>query len=205
MALVHPVEALEDPLLLVLGNAYARILHPDQGPALAAGRFYGNAAAGMVVFDGIVGQVVDDLVEGLPLSPDPAVGAALDQFHPVGPGLFLQVAQDLGRQIVHVDDLVRIAADALVQPGEPDDVVDQSDHPPGLPVDLFGEADGIRGLYQPVLHDLRIARNGGQRGLELMGDVGGKLHPHLSHRFLFPVLPVDPLKEGRQLLIDIVL
>ena len=58
VALIHPIEPFEDPILMLSGNADARITN---GQLLARNMdFY--TAAGNVVFDGVVTEIIDDLL-----------------------------------------------------------------------------------------------------------------------------------------------
>ena len=71
----------------------------------------------------------------------------------------------------------------LVQLGYFDNVPHQSNEPLGFRKDATGKFWYILWLDQAVLDDLRIPGNGGQRGFQLMGNVGGKFAAEL-----FPLL-----------------
>ena len=58
-----------------------------------------------------------------------------------------------------------------------DDVLHQGDEPLALPVDVTGKAVDILGLDDTVFDDLRHAGDGGERGFQFVGDIGGKLPP----------------------------
>ena len=59
MALVHPVEPFEDPVFMISRDANAGI--SDRQFSILD--LDGDLAAGDVVFDGIVTEIIDDLVE----------------------------------------------------------------------------------------------------------------------------------------------
>ena len=63
MALVDAVEALEDPALVLGRNADAGIKNRDGGFLLAVFNVNADASAGAVVFDGIVAEIVEHLVQ----------------------------------------------------------------------------------------------------------------------------------------------
>ena len=69
VTLVHPVEALKDAALVGIGDADARVRHPQLHMAPLPPDVHPDAAAGLVVFDGVVAEVIDHLIENL---PDPA-------------------------------------------------------------------------------------------------------------------------------------
>ena len=63
MALVDAVEALKDPALVLGRNADAGIKNRDGGFLLAVFNMDADAAAGTVIFDGIVAEIVEHLVQ----------------------------------------------------------------------------------------------------------------------------------------------
>ena len=83
--------------------------------------------------------------------------------------------------------------------GQLDDVVDQPQHPGGLAVNLLAEGGHVLGAGQPGLDHLGVARDAGQRGLELVADVGGELLPHLLVALPHGAVGVDGVGKGDQL------
>ena len=63
MALIHTVEALKYLILMLGSNTNAGILHAQQNFAGFLGNGYFHAAAGVVVLNGIVAKVVNNLVQ----------------------------------------------------------------------------------------------------------------------------------------------
>ena len=66
MALVHAVEALEDAALVLRRDADARVGHGNERLAVPLADTYLHAAAFDIVLDGIVAEVVYDLVQQPP-------------------------------------------------------------------------------------------------------------------------------------------
>ena len=63
VAFVHAVEALENPALLRLRDADAGIGHGEAHGIIRLFHLDGDAAAGAVVFDGVVAEVIDHFVQ----------------------------------------------------------------------------------------------------------------------------------------------
>ena len=63
MALIHTVEAFKHLILMLGSNTNAGILHAQQNFAGFLGNGYFHAAAGVVVLNGIVAKVVNDLIQ----------------------------------------------------------------------------------------------------------------------------------------------
>ena len=140
---------------------------------------YPHHAAGVVVLDG----VVDEVDEQLPHVPvvaveDQAVSFQLHMdvvlLHPC-----LQNLEGIlccGAKLHRCPEFLRVFLDL----GEPDDIVDEEEQPLALPLDH-------RAVFQHVLfpgdhaapEHLAEALDGGQGGFQLMGHIGGKLLPHL--------------------------
>ena len=68
-------------------------------------------------------------------------------------------------------------------------------------MDLLGKARHILRLCNAGLDQLRIAGNTGQRGLQLMADIGSKLLPHLFIVLTEDAVRVDAFGKGDKLLI----
>ena len=214
VALVHPIKPLEHPALLPFGDADAGVTYLHGRSALPGKDGDRHGAAGLVVLDGVVAQVVKDLLHDLIDSPE-GLGLAGDRHRHLPPagGLF-QIGAGLPAQLQQVDVLGLLMDLLVLQPGQADDVVHQHDEALGLPIDGAGEPGHILLLHQAVLDQLGIARNGGQRGFQLMGYVGGELPAHgvlpevlhlqLVHLLLQKaVLAPDALHQGAQLFIDL--
>ena len=177
MALVHPVEPLEHPSLGLPGNADAGVRHRDPGTEGGVLHRDGDAAVWPVVGDGVVAEVIDDLLHDLGHAPHQGPVAPQLGGHLLPLGRRGQLLQHGPCLPVQVHGLPLAQAAALVQTGELDDVVHQPDEPLGLPVDVPGEVGDVLRLHQAVAQDLRRAQDGGQGRLQLVGDVGGELPP----------------------------
>ena len=180
-AFVHPVEPLKDAALGLFGDADAVVLHREIGVALpGAAGLQQDPAPGPVVADGVVAQVLAELFQqaGGALN----LGALAPEIQgDVGPtGVHLQALGALPRDDRQVHRLHHggiVGAARGVQMGQLDDVVHQPQHPAGLAVDLLPEGGHVLGPGQPGLDHLGVARNAGQRRLELVAHVGRELPP----------------------------
>ena len=86
-----------------------------------------------------------------------------------------------------------------IQLGKLQNIVDQLDHAGGLAVDLTAEIRHILRLCNAGLDQLCVAGNAGQRGLELVADIGGKLLPHLLVVLPQNAVRMDAFRKGNQL------
>ena len=93
----------------------------------------------------------------------------------------LHLVQSLAYQIVEVQ-ILPLAVGALVQTGQLQDILHQTDEPLGLGVDIPGEARHIFGADHTGFHQLRVAGDGMQGRFQLVGDIGGE----------FPALGLRP-------------
>ena len=107
----------------------------------------------------------------------------------------------LTAELIEVDLRLGQGAVRLLQPGELDDVPHQVLQPLRLVVDPRGKARDVLRAGNPLAHQLGIAGDGGQRGLELVGDVGGEL---LAHAVLPPVLLGEQLHLAADLAVLLV-
>ena len=63
VALIHPVEPFKHPVLVLGGDANARILDLNHGLMLLPGDRNGDAAAPVVVLDTVVTEIIQDIAE----------------------------------------------------------------------------------------------------------------------------------------------
>ena len=70
VALIHPVEPLEHPALVLRGDADAGIRHRDGGGAVLRGHLHLYGAVGDVILDGVVAEVEDHLIQQPPHADD---------------------------------------------------------------------------------------------------------------------------------------
>ena len=91
--------------------------------------------------------------------------------------LVLQPVTHRAAQGVQLNRLKRGRVAALVQLGQTDDVLDQRQQPARLGADFARKRRDVLGPHNAVFHDLGIAHDAGQRGFELVRNVGGELLP----------------------------
>ena len=174
VALIHPVEPLEHPALVLRGDADAGIRHRDGGGAVLRGHLHLYGAVGDVILDGVVAEVEDHLIQQPPHADDRGVAAVHRQGHPLLGGGILQVGHGLLTQGQQVHRL-RGHGIPLVQLGQADDILHQRHHAGGLVVDMAHKAGHILRLHHAALDQLGAAHDALQRGLQFVGDVGGEL------------------------------
>ena len=122
-----------------------------------------------VVFDGIVTEVIDHLIQDL--------GVALNhgalQLEVKGDApLFRGAVQAVHNRLCYlgkVDLGLLQACGALIQLGEPDDIPHQHNKALGLVVNIACKVRNVLTFYHAVLHQLREAGNGGEGGFQLVG------------------------------------
>ena len=172
MALVDAVEALEDAALVGIRDADAGIHDGERDGLAILPDGNGDAAAGDVILDRIVAEVVDHFLQQLLNAFNHSVLAGQGQRDI----LFLrnrpQALDHLAGQRVQVDRRFGEVRRAFVQPRQLDDIVDKVDQPPGLAIDIAGELLHLFLGHHALLHQLGKARDGGQRRLELVRHVG---------------------------------
>ena len=191
VALIHPVEPLKDPVRLSRRDANARVLDRQHHPVPLPGHRDGHMAILLVVFDGVVTEVKNNLRQELFRAVHPLAAPGQGDGNPPLPGRLSQAGHSPFTQGVEVNPLAALLPGrALVQMGEVQDILHQRDQALGLLVNLAGEAPHVLAFHHPLPDDLRIAGDGSQGGLELMGDVGGKVP---AHPILLLILPFELL------------
>ena len=178
-ALVHPVEALEHPVHIRLGDADARVCHRQGGAVGGAGHGDGDPAVLLVVLHGVVHQVEDHLVHNAFHAVDFRLVANHRDDHAVFLGGGLQAAGHIPGQGGEVEVLPLQLDVRLIQAGEVQNVIHQGDQPLGFLVDVPGKAGDVLGLDNAVFDNLRKAGDGGQRRFQLMRDIGRKFPAHM--------------------------
>ena len=115
------------------------------------------------------------------------------------PGGDLQIVHTAAGNLVEVDLLERLTVFKVVQLGQLDDVIDQGQEPSGIRLNFTGKTCHIGAGGHPIFNQLRIAGNGCQRCLELMGDIRRKVLPHLRRLQDVLMLGPDLVRKGNQL------
>ena len=134
-----------------------------------------SSCAGAVVFDGVLAQVKDHLIQngGNPLDPyRPAPHRQLHILCPGGRGQLIGGPPQAGHQ---VHRLGLFQHRILVQLRKAQNILYQLDQTLGFIVDLARKMRHVAGRYQAPAHDLGDPGNRGERGLELVGNVGAEL------------------------------
>ena len=192
VALVHPVEPLKDPALVLRRDTDARVRYRELRAPVGAGDGDSDPAPRTIVLDGVVAQVADHLVQKLAHARDPHRSARhLQGDLPLDSGGG-QAAGHLLGQVVQVHLLRLEGAAPFIQLGQAEDVLHQADHALGLAVDVVCEAGDVLRLDQPALDDLRNAGDGGEGGLELMRYIGGELPAQL-----LPLFPLGDIQDDQ--------
>ena len=192
-ALIHPVKALKHTGLRFFRDADAVVFHGEGAVAVpGAGGNDLDFAAGAVVADGVVAQVLAQLVQQAAAAQH---GSALAQIGEGDKGTlgvdFLPLHALSGdlQQINRLHREGRTGLTDIVQIGQLQDIVDQLDHPGCFHMDLPGKIRDVLGLCNACFNELCIAGDAGKRRFELMTDIGRKLLPHF-----FIVLPQQAVR-----------
>ena len=171
VALIHAVEALEHTRLMLRRDADAGVGDGDAAAAGIGRDRHVHAPAVTVVLDGVVAEVIDDLIDqAADAGQDGRLPRDTDRHVARGRGV-VQVLRRLLRHGEQVDRLRRHGV-ALVELGQADDIVDERDEARGLGVDMADEARQILGLDHAVFDQLGAADDALQRRFQLVGHVG---------------------------------
>ncbi|EAU64887.1 hypothetical protein STIAU_5392 [Stigmatella aurantiaca DW4/3-1] len=191
---VHPVEALEDAGQVLGLDAHARVLDAHHAAPVLLGPPDVHPPTGRGVFDGVVEQVEEHLLDGPLIAPGAQVRRHMQlQANVLALGLrFDRVGGPGGRDREgHVGEPELHLA--RFEPGQLQQVLDELGEALGLAVDDLHHLGGHGGVLQgPGLKCLRIAADGGDGGAQLVGDVG---HEVLAHIFQ-PAQFGDVIEDG---------
>ena len=210
MALIDTVEALENPLLVFFGNTDAIVLHAPDDALRRLPKVHMNPSALAGVFHSVIRKIIKNLIEQPVNTPDvPRVLPGKNKIDLLLLRLMLQIFQHFPAHLADIHSLKRQLPAVLIQLGKLDDILHQCFQAGGLVMNPACKFRNILRPHQTVFHDLRIAGNGHEGRLELVGNVGRELSSHLS-RFLkflhlpgnLPVLLVQPQQIGRVRLVD---
>ena len=163
-AFIHPVEALENALLILRGDTNAGVADSEHGfPALIPDR-EGDAAVFLVVFYGIVAEIIANAVEQLGhAGKADALPAEVYGYM----GLLRcqgKTVHRILRNIIKIAFLPLHFRRAIIQTAEGDHVLYQAAHALAFAVNLAGKILHILGLNHSVGQQLRIAGDGVQGG-----------------------------------------
>ena len=201
-AFVHPVEPLKDPVLGILGDADAVVLHHEH-------RFSGGFLDGdldkaslPVVADGVLDQILHKLLQHFPVPGDAGLPAKALQPDPPALCLDQHGLADLPGQGKELYALDLPGPVRVIQLGELKNVVDEAQKSRRVLPDLPGEVNLLILVHHPVLDELGVAGDGGERGFQLMGYVGGEVLAALGGGQDLFVLGADLMGKGLQLPVD---
>ena len=178
VALVHPVEPLENPGLVLCRDADAGVFHPHHLASRLHPQEYLHGAPGLIVLDGVFREIVEDFIQKPPHSQHGKAGAGELQCHL----LFLRHrGKRLENLLGNRADLHRLLGKLhpLVQLGQADNVLHQIHKPGGLLTDMPQKPGLILRLYQAAFQKLCTADDGLQGGFQLVGHIGGEFPPVL--------------------------
>src|ERR1039458_259308 len=178
---VDAVEALEDAIEVLGGDAGAEVLDGEfdfgGNIGLKQPRADANPAAGFAVLEGVLNEVAEDLVHGVGIGQDQRIGrAGRFEFDPgvdddSAQGLDGVLDQGAGPRGLQRELVVR-ALDA----GQGQQILNKAVHAGGVLEDDAEELAGGFGAGIRVLDQrLDVALDGGERGAQLVADVGDKV------------------------------
>lgn len=182
---VHAVEALEDALLVLVGDADALIGHGDldvvsAGCGHPAGGYAHSGTGGRVV-DGVLDKVAQGGGQLTPVPPDVQVGGAAGGHGDLlGAGLVPTAVDGLGDQFVHADGFGVLEGVVVLDPGEVDQLLHQVGEPRGLDLHTAGEALHRLRVVGRVHDGLGEEGESADRRLQLMAHVRDEV---ASYRF----------------------
>ena len=174
VALVHPVEAFKHPGLILRRNADAGVRHLYDRGLFVGVHEEMHTAAGDIVLDGIVTEVVEDFIQKPPHALDGGRLAFHHQRDLFLGGFVLQAVCDLFRQGEQFH-LFPGHFVPFVQLGQADNITDQCHHPGGFRANLPDEVGHVLRLHHALFDQLGAAQNALQRRFQLMRHIGGEL------------------------------
>ena len=171
---IHTVKALEDAIDGFGGNAGAVVLNADFNLAIfqgAAKHFDGAVEA--AVFNGVVHEVGEDLVEAVGISLGGERREFVDEFDVAIFGLGLEMGEDAVGKGAEFDGLELEFQAAAFEGGNGEEVLDEEVQAMGVALDDFEEALGDFGVVAGAVEEgFDVAFDEGERGAEFVRDVG---------------------------------
>ena len=99
-ALIHPIKPLEHSLLMFFRDADARVFYAQEGVAFSRADFHQNASDFVVVADGVVAEVVDQLADHSPVGGDAGGDADAGDVHLMLAGVHFQILHTSLRHLI---------------------------------------------------------------------------------------------------------
>ncbi len=175
MALVHPIEPLENPPLMRCRNPDSIVSYDNADMILRTIDDHIHCAVLPVILDGIITQIVDHFIQYPVYSPDCCLfPEQIERDIPLL-CLYLQAPQYLLRQFIQIHLFLLVRDAPAVQLRNHDDIIHQSDQPLCLLINGLGEIHHGISSRTALLHQLREPGDGCKRRLQFMGDIGSKL------------------------------
>ena len=158
-----------------VGNADAGIRDAQNRPPGAFADRCRDAAAGNVIFDRVVEQIIDHFLEQLLHAHNFRMLSGQRQRHRLSRGDRGEPLETLRAKIIEIDRRALELRAVFVQSGKLDDVVNQTDQPQALLIDIARKLRDFLRRHQALLHQLCKAGDGGERRFQLVRHVRGKL------------------------------
>ncbi len=174
MALIHTIETLKYFLLMFGSNADASILHAQQNftGLLCNGHFH--TAAEIVVLNGIVTKVVNDLVQQSADTIDNTIIAGHFQRYIFQLCGICKCFTDFLRKNFERKIFVGHFC-SFIQLRQADNIVNQKNKSGCFLADVSYKAGNIFGFYNAVLHQFHRSNDGLQRRFQFVRYIGSKL------------------------------
>ncbi len=154
MALVDTIETLKNACLVSGRYSNAIVTNDQNGAAIPHSGFYFCEAAGTIVLDGVIDEIIDDLVQNARNAVHMHLYTAQAERNAVRQGGIMQpVAYGFGNGM-ELDVRFFGCLCVLIQTGKLQNIVDKRDKPLALKVNVFAEVPDVLRFYKPVLQDL---------------------------------------------------
>ena len=174
MAFIDTIEALKHLILMFRRNTDAGIADADLNSPLLLCNSNLNFAAGIVVLDGIIAEIVNHFIQQSTDTMDDTIIAGHFQRNIFQLcGICESLANFFGKNSQR--NILTGHFSTLVQLRQTDDVIDQINQSGGFLADMPDEARNILLFHDAIFHQLRRTDNGLQRSFQFVGYVGGKL------------------------------
>ena len=173
-----PVEGVVEAVQVLGGETHPVVGDGEDGPALLAAHLHPDLAVGLAEVERVLDQVLHRLEEPLPVALDEDLrGRGQGHPHPRQLGAGGQRLEHLTDEHLEPEGATGELHLPRLQPGEEQQVVEHPEQPVGV---ALGDADAVALLLrqgsQPLLPEhAQVGLHRGERGLEVVGDVGEEL------------------------------
>ena len=177
--LVHSVEPLKDSFEGFRRYPRAVILdeHLDLAAVLRVAT-NGDGAFGAAIFDAVINQIAQHLLQPVSVSADSEVGGLIDELNALGGRPGLEVFEHLGDDWTQGHGLEAQLDAARLQFGDGEQILDEQPEALGVAVDGLQEFScHLRVIPGAIEQRLDVAFDEGKGGAQLMADVGDEFLP----------------------------